>query len=147
MQSLLEALNLQAAAVDTSINASKVKVMSALIPGEQHQAALLDGEPLRVWTNSSTSARCSSQTVRAPRRSDAGLILFVPHSLVYNPVFGRGMRMLEVFANDSIRRILHVGRRDCVPPVELSRRLSLTSIPALLVQRRLHWFSHASRRP
>ncbi len=28
------------------INASKTKVMSALIPGEQRQAALLDGEPL-----------------------------------------------------------------------------------------------------
>ncbi len=28
------------------INASKTKVMSALIPGEQRQAVLLDGEPL-----------------------------------------------------------------------------------------------------
>ncbi len=27
------------------INASKTKVMSALIPGEQRQAVLLDGEP------------------------------------------------------------------------------------------------------
>ncbi len=42
MQSLLEALNRHAAAVDTSINASKIKVMSALIPGEQRQAVLLD---------------------------------------------------------------------------------------------------------
>ncbi len=56
-------------------------------------------------------------------------------------------RMLEVFNNDSIRRILHVRRRDCVPSVEQRRRLCLTSIPALLVQRRLHWFGHAARRP
>ncbi len=45
--------------------------------------------------------------------------------------------MLEVFDNDSI---LHVRRRDCVPSVELRRRLCLTSIPAQLVQRRLRWF-------
>ncbi len=45
-------------------------------------------------------------------------------------------RMLEVFGNDSIRRILRVRRRDCVPFVELHRRLCLTSIPALLVQKR-----------
>ncbi len=29
------------------INASKIKVMSVLIPGEQRQAVLLDGEPLK----------------------------------------------------------------------------------------------------
>ncbi len=55
--------------------------------------------------------------------------------------------MLEVFDNDSIRRILRVRRRDCVPSVELRCRLSLTSILALLVQRRLRWFGHAARRP
>ncbi len=44
--------------------------------------------------------------------------------------------MLEVFDNGSIRRILHVRRRDCVSPVELRRRLCLTSIPVLFVQRR-----------
>ncbi len=52
--------------------------------------------------------------------------------------------MLEVFDNDGIRRIL---RRDCVPSVELRRRLCLASIPTLLVQRRLRWFGHAARRP
>ncbi len=31
--------------------------------------------------------------------------------------------------------------------MELRRRLSLTSIPALLVRRRLRWFGHAARRP
>ncbi len=55
--------------------------------------------------------------------------------------------MLEVFDNDSISRILRVRRRDCVPSVELRRRLCLTSIPALLVQRRLRWFGHAARLP
>ncbi len=63
------------------------------------------------------------------------------------PVRVADERMLEVFDNDSIRRILRVRRRDCVPSVELRRRLCLTSIPALLVQRRLHWFGHAARRP
>ncbi len=56
-------------------------------------------------------------------------------------------RMLEVFDNDSIHRNLYVRRRDCVPSVELRRRLCLTSIPALLVQRRLRCFGHAARRP
>ncbi len=46
MQGLLEAVNRHAAAVGMRINASKTKVMSTLIPGEQHQAVLLDGEPL-----------------------------------------------------------------------------------------------------
>ncbi len=55
--------------------------------------------------------------------------------------------MLEVFDNDSIRRILRVRRRDCVPSVELRCRLCLTRIPALLVQRRFCWFDHAASRP
>ncbi len=46
MQDLLEAVNRHAAAVGMRINASKTKVMSALIPGEQRHAILLDGEPL-----------------------------------------------------------------------------------------------------
>ncbi len=45
-QGLLEAVNRYATAVGMRINASKTKVMSALIPGEQRQAVLLDGEPL-----------------------------------------------------------------------------------------------------
>ncbi len=55
--------------------------------------------------------------------------------------------MLAVFGNDTIRRILHMRRRDCVPTAELRRRLRLTSIPAQPVQRRLRWFGHAVRRP
>ncbi len=56
------------------------------------------------------------------------------------PVRVADERMLEVFDNDSICRILQVRRRNCVPSVELRRRLCLTSIPALLVQRRIRWF-------
>ncbi len=36
--------------------------------------------------------------------------------------------MLEVFDNDSSRHILRVSRRDCVPSVELRRRLCLTAV-------------------
>ncbi len=46
MQGLLDAVNRHAAALGIRINASKTKVMSALIPVEQRQAVLLDGEPL-----------------------------------------------------------------------------------------------------
>ncbi len=53
------------------------------------------------------------------------------------PVRVADERMLKVFDNDSIQRILRVRRTDCVASVELRRRLCLTSIPALLVQRRL----------
>ncbi len=45
--------------------------------------------------------------------------------------------LLAVFANDSIKR------GDCVPALELRRRLSLTS---LLVERRLRRFDRAARR-
>ncbi len=62
------------------------------------------------------------------------------------PVRVADERMLEVFDNDSIRRILCVRRRDCVPSLELRRRLCLTRTPALLVQRRLCWFGHAAKR-
>ncbi len=46
VQGLLEVVIRHAAAVGMRINASKTEVMSALIPGEQRQAVLLDGEPL-----------------------------------------------------------------------------------------------------
>ncbi len=63
------------------------------------------------------------------------------------PVREANKMMLEVFDNDSIRRILRVRRKDCVPSVELRRRLCIASIPALLVQRQLRWFGHAARHP
>ncbi len=55
--------------------------------------------------------------------------------------------MLELFDNDSMRRILRVRRRDCVPSVVLRHRFCLTGIPALLAQRRLRWVGHAAKRP
>ncbi len=63
------------------------------------------------------------------------------------PVRVADERMLEVYDNDSIRRILHLRRRGCVPSVELQRYLCLTSMSALLVQRRLRWFGHAAKGP
>ncbi len=47
MLGLNEAVNRHVAAVDICINATKTKVMSALIPSEKCQAVLLDGEPLK----------------------------------------------------------------------------------------------------
>ncbi len=63
------------------------------------------------------------------------------------PVRVADKRMLEVYNNGSIHRILHVRRRGCVPVAELRRHLRLTSIPTLLVQRRFRWIGHAARRP
>ncbi len=127
-----------------------------------------------------TSARYSSQTAKAPRRSETRINLarcafsrlqsclwswreislrtkgrvyqvVVRSILLYGCETWPGRvadeRMLEVFDNDSIRRILRVRRRDCVPSVELRRRLCLTRRPALLVQRRILWFGHAAIRP
>ncbi len=62
-------------------------------------------------------------------------------------LYGADERMLEVFDNDSTHRILHIRRRDSVPSLELWRRICFTSIPALVVQRRLRCFGHAARRP
>ncbi len=47
MLGLFEAVNRHAAANGLRSKASKAKVMPALIPGEQRQAVLLDGEPLQ----------------------------------------------------------------------------------------------------
>ncbi len=46
MQSLLEADNHAVAATGTRFNVMKTKVTSALIPGGQCQAVVLNGEPL-----------------------------------------------------------------------------------------------------
>ncbi len=56
-------------------------------------------------------------------------------------------RVLAILENDSIRSILHVISRGCVPTAELRRRLRLTNITAQLVRRRLCLFGHAVRRP
>ncbi len=51
MQGLLEDVNRHAAAVGMHIYASKTNVLPALIPGEQRQSVLLDGEPLEDVDN------------------------------------------------------------------------------------------------
>ncbi len=48
--------------------------------------------PWRIVKNSSTLSRCSSQTARAPKQSEAGLILPILHSLVCNPVCDRAVK-------------------------------------------------------
>ncbi len=94
-----------------------------------------------LWSRREISLRTNGRVYQAVVRS---ILLYGCETW---PVRVADERMLEFFDNDSIRRILRVRRRDCVPSVELRRRLCLTSIPALLVQRRLRWFGHAARRP
>ncbi len=177
MQDLLEAVNRHAAAVGMRINVSKTKAMSALLPGEQRQTVLLDGEPLeelkylgsmfvangqgteeiRSRINLACSAFSRLEFCLWSRREISlctkGRVYqaIVRSILLYGcgtwPVRVAEETMSEVFDNSSISRLLRVRRRDCVPSVELHRRLCLTSIPALLVQRRLRWFGHAARRP
>ncbi len=53
------------------------------------------------------------------------------------PVRVSDERVLEVFDNESISRILRLRRRDDVPSGELRHHLSITSIVALFVQRKL----------
>ncbi len=55
-------------------------------------------------------------------------------------------KRLEVFDNDSSRRIERGNRRDHVPCAILRQRIQLPTLPALLMQRRLRWFDHAVRR-
>ncbi len=69
------------------------------------------------------------------------------NKLAETVTYPRPVSLLEVFVNDSIHRILHIRRRDCVPAMEQRHHLCLTSIPALFVQRRLRWFGYAVRRP
>ncbi len=46
VQDLLGAVNHHSSTSGTRINASKIKVMLAFIPGKKHQVTLFDGEPL-----------------------------------------------------------------------------------------------------
>ncbi len=70
MQDILEADNHHTAAVAMRINASKVKVMSALILEERCQDILLDGESFEYV-----------QSVRSPKSSETGVISPVPPCL------------------------------------------------------------------
>ncbi len=147
--------------------------MSALI--STHKPSYLMVDPWRTLTNSSSSARSSSHTAKASRinlarsafsrlqsclwsRREISLrtkgrvyqavvcsILLYGCEIWCVRVADEGI--LKIFDNDSTRRILRIRRRDCVSSVELRRHLCLASIPPLLVQRRLCWFRHATRRP
>ncbi len=91
-----------------------------------------------LWSNREMSLCAKGKVYQAVVRS---ILLYGCETW---PVREANKRMLEVFDNDSIHRILRVRGRDYMPSVELWRRLCLTSIPALLVQRRLHWFDHSA---
>ncbi len=83
-------------------------------------------------------ARCSSQTDRAPRSSETGLILPVLQSLVHNLTSGQVVKCYCVQSAGSTRqwcilqfrdvaimshrRTLHVRRGGCIPMVELRCR-------------------------
>ncbi len=88
----------------------------------------------RLWSRREISLRTKGRVYQAVVRS---ISLYGCEKW---PVRVAEERMVKVFDNHSIRRIVRVRRRDCVPSVELRRRLCLTSTPALLVQRRLRWF-------
>ncbi len=174
MQGLLEASNRHAAAVGMRINASKTKAMSALIPGEQRQAVLVDvdkfkylgsmfvangqgTEEIRSRINIARSAFSLLQSCLWSRREISLYTKGRVYQTVVRPILLNGCEtwpvrvveemMLEFFDNGSRYRIRRVKRRYCVPSVELRRRLCFSCIPALLVQRRLLWFGHAARRP
>ncbi len=120
--------------------------MSTIIPGEQRQAVLLDGEPLeddekfqslftmfvangqgteeiRSWINLARSATSRLQSCLWSRReislrTKSRVYQAVLRSILLSgcetwPVRVADKRMLEVFDNDSIRRILRVRCRDC----------------------------------
>ncbi len=92
MQGLLEAVNRHAAAVGIRIKVSKTKVMSALIPGEQRQAVLLDGEPLEDVDKFKYLGSMFVANGQGTEEIRSRINLVVPHSLACNPVFGRGVK-------------------------------------------------------
>ncbi len=77
------------------------------------------------------SMRTKGKAYQVVVRSD------LPYDFETWPVRVADERMWEIFGNDSIHRVLRIRRRDRVPSVELRCRFCLTSIPALLVLRRL----------
>ncbi len=77
MQDPLEDVTHRAAAVNMRINASETKVMSTLIPRvpvSRTEPPCLIVSHQRMLISSGTSVLYSSQTARAPKRSEAGLI-------------------------------------------------------------------------
>ncbi len=115
MQGLFEAVNCNTTAVDMLIKASKIKVMSALIPCEQRQAVLPDMESLEDVDKFRYIRSSSSQTSRAPRRSEAGFILpgqyfpaILPWASTRNVVTFKGQGLPGSGAFDSALRLRDV---------------------------------------
>ncbi len=74
------------------INASKIKVISVLIPSEQRQTILLDAEPLEDFDKLKDALQTAALTY-----SDL-------YSLSCNPVFGRSVKYRQVQRKMSIRK-------------------------------------------
>ncbi len=94
-----------------------------------------------LWSRREISLRTKGRVYQTVVRS------ILHHGCETGTVRVADEKMLEFFDNDNGCRVVRVMRGDCVSSVELRRRLCLTSISALLVQRRLRWFGHAARRP
>ncbi len=75
-----------------------------------------------LWSRREISLRTNGRICQAVVRS---ILLYGCETW---PVQVADESMLEVFDNDSIRQILHVRRRDCMPSVKLRRHLGHTSI-------------------
>ncbi len=88
MQDLLEAVNHHAAAGGMRINASKTKVMSAFIPGEQRQAVMPFEDVDKVQHLGLTVVANGQST----EEIGSIITLPVPHSLVLHLIFGRGVK-------------------------------------------------------
>ncbi len=154
MQGLLGAVNCYAAVAGLHTNASKITLMSALTPGEQRHAALLDNEPLKdVGKFNYLGPVFVANGRREISLSKKGGVYQVAlRSILFYGCETWSVRvtdgkMLEIFDNGIFRCILHVRRRSCLPSVELRCHVCLTSIPALLVQGMIRWFCHTARRP
>ncbi len=70
-----------------------------------------------LWSRREIALHTKGRVYQAVVRS------ILPYGFETWPVRVADGRMLEIFDNNSIRRILRVRRRDCVPSVELRRRL------------------------
>ncbi len=106
--------------------------MSVFIPGEQHQAVLLVGEPLedgaRFQNLGSVFIANGYGTVELRIRINLARSAFsrLQSCLWLRRQISLCTKPLAVLDNDSIHRILHVRRRDCVPAVGMRINTSKT---------------------
>ena len=170
MQAALNRVQAAARGVGMTINASKTKVMPSLVDPVNWQPLTLDGVNLEdvqsfVYLGSTimSSGQVAAVVDRRLKRSlwgrreistaTKGCIYqaIVPTILLYGcetwPLRTVDLRKLEVFDNYCLRYILRCRRIDRVPTTTLRHRLNLSSLPPVLLQRRLRWFGHAVRPP